>query len=310
MRPGYTGLDALPDFLSGFPPARRYLVGVSGGRDSVVLLHWLVQHGYRRLIICHLDHQLRGAAARADARFVRRLAEKWALPYEMESADVGAAEGSAETAGRAARREFFSRVARRRRCRTIFLGQHADDQVETFLLQLFRGAGGRGLGGMREISQVGALQIVRPLLGTWRAEIDSYVAAHRLKFREDATNADPGPRRNRLRGQIIPELEAQFGRNIRRNLWRTASVLAEEDTFLETLLPNEPELKVKTLRALPLVLQRRLVLRWLRAHNVSDVGFEVIEQVRALVAPGVRVAKINLPRDRFVRRQAGRLFLA
>lgn len=305
-----TGLDALPDLLSGFPPNRRYLVGVSGGRDSVVLLHWLVQHGYRRLIVCHLDHQLRGRASRADAAFVRRLAEKWALPCEIESADIGAAKGSAETAGRAARLEFFSRVARRRRCRTIFLGQHADDQVETFLLQLFRGAGGRGLGGMREISQVGALQIVRPLLGAWRAEIDAYVATHRLKFREDATNADPGPRRNRLRGQIIPELEAQFGRNLRRNLWRTARVLAEEDRFLETLLPNEPELKVKTLRALPLVLQRRLILRWLRAHQVADVGFEVIEQVRDLAALGARVAKINLPRNRFVRRQAGWLFLA
>ena len=305
-----TGLDASLEFLSGFPPARRYLIGVSGGRDSVALLHWLVRHGYRRLVVCHLDHQLRGAAARADAGFVRRLAGKWGLPCEIERADVGAAQGSAETSGRAARLEFFTRVARRRRCRTLFLVQHADDQVETFLMQLFRGAGGRGLGGMRSISEFGALTIVRPLLGVWRAEIDAYIAEQRLQFREDATNADLAPRRNRLRGRIIPDLEAQFGKNLRRNLWRTASVLAEEDAFLETLVPNEPELTVKTVRALPLALQRRLILRWLREHEVADIGFDLIEQVRALIAPGARLAKVNLPRNRFVRRQAGRLFLA
>ncbi|MGI8431184.1 MAG: tRNA lysidine(34) synthetase TilS [Chthoniobacterales bacterium] len=303
-----TGLEPSPDFLANFPPARRYLVGVSGGRDSVVLLHWLIHHGYRRLIVCHLDHQLRDAASKGDARFVRRLTEKWELPCEIESANVRVAQGSAETAGRAARLEFFTRVARRRRCHTIFLGQHADDQVETFLLQLFRGAGGRGLGGMREISEVGALKIVRPLLGVWRAEIDAYVAAHRLKFREDATNADLGPRRNRVRRQIIPELEAQFGKNLRRNLWRTASVLAAEDSFLETLVPEEPELRVKTVRALPLVLQRRLILRWLRAHDVADVGFDLIENIRALAAPSAKSARTNLPRDRFVRRRAGTLF--
>ena len=304
-----TGLEPSPEFLVSFPPTRRYLVGVSGGRDSVVLLHWLIRHGYRRLIVCHLDHQLRGAAAKADARFVRRLSEKWELPSAIESANVAAAKGSAETAGRAARLEFFARVARRRRCHTIFLGQHADDQVETFLLQLFRGAGGRGLGGMREISEVGALKIVRPLLGVWRAEIDAYVAAHRIKFREDATNVDPGPRRNRLRRRIIPKLEAQFGKNLRRNLWRTASVLAEEDALLETLVPDESELKVKTLRNLPVTLQRRLFLRWLREHEVTNVGFELVEQLRSLLLPGARVAKVNLPGARHARRRAGAIFL-
>ncbi len=303
--------------LSNFPPNERYLVGVSGGRDSVALLHWLLAQGYARLIVCHLDHGLRGRSSRADARFVERLAEKWELPCEIARMEVGQSAAqkklSLETAGRDARLDFFRKVARRRRCLTIFLAHHADDQVETFLLKLFRGAGGRGLGAMREISENGALRIVRPWLGLWRAEIDAYIAEHGLKFREDASNAEIGPRRNLLRHALIPELEKRFGRKVRANLWRTASILAEEDAFLEAMLPNEfavaEMLNVKELTALPLVLQRRAILRWLRARGVSDVGFEVIEKVRGLIQPETRISRTNLPRARFVRRRAGKLFI-
>ena len=194
--------------LRGLPNDRRYLVGVSGGRDSVVLLHWLIERGYRRLIVCHFEHGLRGRAGKADARFVARLAETHGLPFESGAADIREIarekKQSIETAARNERRAFFARVARRRRCGTIFLGHHADDQVETFLLNLFRGAAGRGLGAMRSRSQHGALEIVRPLLGVWRSEIDDYVAEHRLKFREDATNEELDARRNRMRHKIIP----------------------------------------------------------------------------------------------------------
>lgn len=310
------GFDSLGEKLAAFPPRGRYLVGVSGGRDSVALLHWLVTHGYRRLIVCHLDHGLRGRAARADAEFVRRLAKRWKLDCEIAHVDVSAIAAeqhlSPEAAARAARFEFFQKTARRRRCRIIFLAHHADDQVETFLLQLFRGAGGRGLGAMREISRVGTLVIVRPLLGVWRSEIDEYVTAHRLRFREDASNAQPAARRNRLRHDLVPELEKKFGRALRKNLWRAAHLLAEEDAFLETLLPNEcanTRLAVKALRALPLALQRRVILRWLREQEVRGVGFEVVESIRALLAPGAKVARVNLPENRFVRRRAGELFL-
>ncbi len=312
-----TGFTALPNSLPGFPRSSRYLIGVSGGRDSVALLHWLVRQGYERLIVCHLDHQLRGQAAQADARSVRRLAEKWKLSCEIGQVAVGAAatakKQSIETAGRAARLGFFQEVARRRRCRTIFLGHHADDQVETFLLQLFRGAGGRGLGGMREISEVGALRIVRPFLGIWRSEIDQYVAEQRLKFREDATNAELTARRNRLRHAIIPDLEKKLGRPVRENLWRAAQVLAEEDAFLESLLPNDfsvaDSFSTKGLSELPLALQRRSILRWLRAHEIRNVGYAEIEKVRQLAAAEARVAKINLSGDRHARRRAGKIFL-
>ena len=165
--------------LAAFPNDRRYLIGVSGGRDSVALLHWLLSQGYRKLIVCHFEHGLRGRAGKSDARFVERLAKKYGLNFELGSADIAAlaarTKQSIETTARNERLAFFERVGRRRRCLTIFLAHQADDQVETFLLNLFRGAGGRGLGAMRLSSNHGSLEIVRPLLGVWRSEIDHYV---------------------------------------------------------------------------------------------------------------------------------------
>ena len=302
--------------LAPLPRDRRYLVGVSGGRDSVVLLHWLLAQGYRRLIVCHFEHGLRGRTGKADARFVARLAEKHGLPFEMEAADIREIahekKQSIETAARNERLAFFARVARRRRCPTIFLGHHADDQVETFLLNLFRGAGGRGLGAMRSRSKHGALEIVRPLLGATRSEIDRYVQAHRLKFREDATNEELDARRNRMRHKIIPWLEKQLGRNIRTTIWRAATVLGEEEDFLETLMPvgltKSKELEVAQLRLLAPALQRRAIRRWLRERGVPDLGFDVVEEVRGLLRGGAP-ARINLTRGAHVRRRAGKIFL-
>lgn len=296
----------------------RYLVAVSGGRDSVALLHWLKEHGFSRLVVCHLDHGLRGRASAADAEFVRRMAAKWKFPAEIERVDVRelarTTKQSLETAGRAARLDFFSRVARRRRCRTIFLAHHADDQVETFLLRLFRGAGGRGLGAIRSVSQIGDLQILRPFLSVWRSEIDDYICSQALKFREDATNATVNPRRNLLRHKIIPRLEKELGHHLRQNLWRTANLLADEDALLDQLTPNEltddeNNLPAKELCALAPAVQRRVILRWLRAGQVRDVGYEEVEKVRGLLASDGRAAKINLPDDRHARRRSGKIFL-
>ena len=209
--------------------------------------------GYGSLIVCHFEHGLRGRAGKVDARFVERLAEKHGLKFEVGSAGIPALakrrKQSIETAARQERLAFFEKVGRRRRCPTIFLAHQADDQVETFLLNLFRGAGGRGLGAMRPSSNYGSLEILRPLLGVWRSEIDQYLKKHRLQFRDDATNEKLEARRNRLRHQIIPWLEKQFGRNIRETIWRAATVLAEEEEFLESQPPigltTQPELAVK-----------------------------------------------------------------
>jgi tRNA(Ile)-lysidine synthase len=301
-----------------FPPDRCYLIGVSGGRDSVALLHLLVALGYRELIVCHLNHRLRGRAGAADARLVEKLAAQLGLKLVSGSASVRAQatknKMSIETAAREARYAFFAATAKRRGAHTIFLGHHADDLVETFLLNLFRGSGLTGLAGMRQTSTraVGTIQltIVRPLLGVWRADIDKYVKNHRLKFREDATNKTTGPLRNRLRHRVVPYLEKTLGRKVRQNIWRTAMIAAEEESFFETLLPKGvPNLAVASLRDMSTALQRRTLHHWLRHAEVPDVGFDLIERIRQLVDSTSRVAKTNLPRDRHVRRRGGKLFM-
>lgn len=306
-------------FLRGFPPDGRYLVGVSGGRDSIVLLHWLKDCGYEKLIACHLNHQLRGDSSNADARFVEKFAGKRDVDLEIESANVRALakqqQMSIEAAAREARYNFFAEVAKRKKTRTIFLGHHADDLVETFFINLFRGSGSTGLGPMREVSKrrVGDvdLVLVRPFLRTWRDEIDQYIKEHGLKFREDASNKDLASLRNRIRRQIIPYLEKTLGRNIRQSIWRAATIAVEEENWIEDQLPNatDTELTVAELRDLPIALQRREILKWLRARQITNVGFDVVEDVRSLLDPDSRVAKVNLPKDRHVRRRAGKIFV-
>ena len=305
--------------MRNFPRDARYLIGVSGGRDSIALLHWLVNLGYNKLIVCHLNHQLRGQSSAADARFVQKLAAKYRVGFELGAANVRALarkkKMSLETAAREARYSFFSKAAKRRRCHKIFLAHHADDLVETFLLNLIRGAGLTGLGGMRDVSsrQIHGvdLTILRPLLSIWRSDIDKYVRECHLRFREDATNKNLAPTRNRIRNRIIPYLEKILDRNIRQNLWRTATIAAEEENWLDKEVPDltNVDLSVPKLRALPVALQRRAILKWLRVQNISGVGFEVIERVRLLLDPNVRTAKVNLPQDRHARRRAKTIFI-
>jgi tRNA(Ile)-lysidine synthase len=309
------------EIIARFPPTRRYLIGVSGGRDSVALLHSLTSRGYWRLIVCHLDHELRGRASAADAKFVKTIATKLKLECEIGRTNVVSlarrTKQSIEAAGRDARYEFFARVARRRRCWVILIGHHADDLVETFLLNLFRGAGPAGLAGIRRVATREVhgvpLTIVRPFLGIAREEIDAYLKVHRLKYRNDATNETLGPLRNRIRHRVIPYIERQLGRKIRGALWRAAMISADEAELAETLVDplsaSSGELGLKELRAQPRALQRRTIHLWLQARGIANLDFETIERVRALVEPEAAQAKTNLPRARHARRRAGKLFI-
>lgn len=314
-------LDIPDDLERAFPSSKRYLAGISGGRDSIALLHLLWQHGYRKLIVCHLDHQLRGRAARSDARFVQSIARRYGFVCELGSANVQALAAktklSIETAARSARLGFFCDVARRRRCRTIFLGHHADDLVETVLLNLFRGGSPGRLGSMRAVAnhRIGRteLTIVRPLLKTWRAEIDAYAEQQNLRFREDASNAELSSARNRIRHKILPYIEKQFGRGVRKSIWRAAQIWIEEEALLNSAAEKESlsgeDLEVGRLRASPLALQRRIIHRWLTQRDIAEVSFDLVESVRGLLNPGAPSARVNLPGSRYVRRRAKRIFI-
>ncbi|MEN6478284.1 MAG: tRNA lysidine(34) synthetase TilS, partial [Anaerolineales bacterium] len=206
---------------AGQPAAGGALVvAVSGGADSLCLLHALhalaPELGYR-LQVAHLDHGLRAAAAE-DAAWVAALCARWGLPCTVGQAQVRAlaeAEGrSLEEAARLARYRFLARVALRVGARAVAVGHTADDQAETLLLHLVRGAGLTGLVGMApaapwplpEDVASAALTLLRPLLAVSRQDTVSYCAALGLTPRKDETNADPAYTRNRLRLELLPVL--------------------------------------------------------------------------------------------------------
>lgn len=197
---------------AGVRPGDAALAGVSGGADSVALLHLLVSLRSRlslALVAVHLDHGLRGEASALDAAFVGRLCQDLQVPLVCEREDIAtralAAGESTEMAGRAARRALFDRVRRERGARWLLLGHHADDQAETLLLRLAHGTGLLGAGAMAEAADDGTL---RPLLPERREDLRTYLESVGQTWREDATNAERGAERNRVRLDLLPALEA------------------------------------------------------------------------------------------------------
>jgi tRNA(Ile)-lysidine synthase len=219
----------------GLPaPGDTVVVGLSGGPDSVALLDalaWLAPRAGFSLAAAHLDHGLRPESA-ADAEFCRALAGRMGVPFHVGRADVRARAaregGGLEQAGRLERYAFLRRVREEAGASCVAVAHTRDDQAETLLLNLLRGAGGRGLGAMRPR----AGDVVRPLLEATRAEVMEHLGGRALPFRQDGSNADPALLRNRVRHELIPFLEARFQPAVRAVLARTAGLLAEDADWL------------------------------------------------------------------------------
>jgi len=292
-----SALTALPESL---------LVGVSGGVDSVALLHALARVG-REPVVLHFDHGWR-AESGADAAFVSQQARMLGLKCVIGKMRKSL-HGPREADARAARYAFFAKTVARLGIRHVVLAHHADDQVETFLMQLLRGSGAAGRG-MDFLSERGGLILHRPWLGVWKKEIVAYARRNKLTWREDATNADTRHRRNLIRRRVLPYLEKQFGQAVAENLFRAAEIARAESEWLDALCPeaNDLELPVKELRAAPLARQRRTILRWLQARGVANISFADVEAVRSLLV-NVSAAKVNLSEGRFARRRAGQIFV-
>ncbi|MCE0498823.1 MAG: tRNA lysidine(34) synthetase TilS [Methylacidiphilales bacterium] len=291
--------------LSGLPES--LLAGVSGGVDSAALLHALVQSG-RRPVVAHFDHGWR-PESKADAKWVGNLAAQLGLRYvEGRMRKTGKKHREAEA--RAARYAFFARTGRRLKISHLILAHHADDQVETFLLQLLRGSGAAARG-MDPVSVREDLIVHRPWLGIWKTEITAYARRYKLKWREDATNADTRHRRNLIRRRVLPYLQKQVSRQVVENLWRGAEIQRAEGEWLDALCAETAggaELPVNALRKGPLARQRRTILRWLQHRGVKDINFADVEAVRGLLEHRIP-AKVNLSAGRFARRRAGKIFV-
>jgi tRNA(Ile)-lysidine synthase len=332
---------------AGVAEAGPLVAGVSGGPDSLALLHALVHFAPEaglRVHVAHLDHGLRPEAA-ADAAFVAATCAAWDVPCTVGRADVAAvaAQGgwSLEDAARRVRYTFLAGVAATVGAGAVAVGHNADDQVETVVAHWLRGAGPAGLAGMAPWAPVplpedhAALAaahgvpvagappwLLRPLLNTWRAEITAYCAEAGLTPREDASNADPVYRRNYLRHTLIPLLEREYP-GLRRRLHAGAALFADEDALLEADLDrcwpdvaavagDSVAIRLAPFAALPRALQRRALRRAvaLVAGNLQGLdASHIMEALALLGAEGRTGAVLQWPGGLTLRRERDRAVL-
>ncbi len=302
-------------------PGVPVVVGVSGGLDSAALLHLLHTRIPNPLIAAHLDHGLRLVSERdADQAALRALCSPRNIPLITRSLDVAQSASShhesLETAGRRERLRFLSETARECDTRYIALAHHADDQAETLLFRLLRGAGARGLAAMRPVTHLAlagsTFQILRPLLHLRKDDLAKLVHRENLPFHEDVSNASHAFARNRIRHTLLPALREVLQRDPVLAIARSAELLADDDDFLQSLAahldPEQPELPTRSLADLAHPVLGRVIQRWLEWHRVPDLSQDHIRNVTRLITQ-IHPAKVNLPGNRVARRNNGRLFL-
>jgi len=280
------------------------LVAVSGGLDSMALLHLLRELSSRhrwKLTVAHFNHQLRGRSSDADEKLVRQTAAAMRQPFVAGRANVrGFAQNSklsVEMAARKLRHDFFARTAAERKIRIVALAHHADDQVELFFLRVLRGAGGEGLAGMkwRSPSPVDSkITLVRPLLDAAKAELRGFVRESRIRFRDDATNTSLDMPRNRVRNELLPLLLRHYQPALAKTVLRLMEIVGAEADLAGEIArqwlkktvgdgppgrPRTPRRGVPTFKDLPDAVQRRVLHLQLSEAGVP-ADFELIESLR------------------------------
>lgn len=286
----------------------------------MALLYLLYERGFRDVVVCHLDHGLRGEDSMGDARFVKRVAGKMGFEVEVERADVRGLmqerKESLETAARAARHEFFAKCGKRHRCERLLLAHHADDQAETVLWNLMRGSHGlRGMQEVREMKMGGrTMEVVRPLLGTRKAVLREWMEGNGFKWREDASNSENDVVRNRIRNEAMPLLGEISGRDVTGMLVRGAQSGEELRELVmwavgkADAVDPQGRLHLKVLRGLPTSLQAAVVSEYLKANGVGGISTNLLEACVAMIDVESS-ASVNLPGGGRLRRRGGRIFM-
>jgi tRNA(Ile)-lysidine synthase len=304
------------------PPGGRVVVALSGGPDSVALLHILRELETQGECVvagaAHFNHGLRGEASDSDELFCRELTASLGVPLDVGAGDVRTLareeKRSIEDAARCLRYKFLAQAAERLAADAVAIGHSRDDQAETFLLRLIRGAGTRGLGGIRPKAGL----FVRPLIDVPRKALRQYAANGGLTFRDDASNADVAIPRNRVRHELLPYLEREFSPGIVEVLAREASLARDDDDRLEAeaidlagsvvltdiaastdlSAPGFVHVDTGALRSLHPALASRVARRALQ-YLAGDrfVGFEHVHRFLEFVHSGEQGTALSLPRQ-------------
>lgn len=292
-----------------FETGDKVLMGVSGGPDSMALmhiLHALAPLNGLELGVAHLNHGLRPQVDESEAAFVHCQAQKYGLAYYAETATIDCHSGSLEERAREARYAFYKRISDAQGYNKIALGHQADDNAEAVLLHLLRGSGSRGLAG---IPPVRAHRFVRPLIHLRRKEILAYLEMQRIPFVLDSTNTDQRFTRNRIRHHLLPLLERDYNPNLVNVLNRLADLCRDEELWLENLLQpllerlciqsdhRALELSAEVLDQVPRAAQRRLLREALRRWqgDLRRISADHVDALRGLITSRRQGSSLDLP---------------
>ena len=302
----------------------RIIAGVSGGADSICLLFVLLELQKKipfELIVVHVNHGLRGADADADEAYVKEICEKYGIPFEVYFQNVELIaknrKQSTEEAGREVRREAFQKTMKAYGGTKIALAHHKNDSVETFFMNLARGTGLKGLGGIRPVAGV----YIRPLLCLERAEIEQYLQEKGIRYREDATNAEDNYTRNRIRNHVIPYMKHEINAKTVSHITETMRQLQEIQTYLEEQTKRYFEIAVKKKESgylvlaesfadIPAVLKPLIIKAVLAAISGKEKDLEEIHLKKVQQLLEMQVGRqIDLPYDMVGKRVYAGIYL-
>ena len=305
--------DSLVDRVAGIIPRYSMFsagdqvgVAVSGGADSVVLLHILsrLSESFQvKLTVLHVNHLLRGTESDTDEEFVRALAESLTLDILVERATVGS--GNLEQEARQARRKFFKRAMEQHGWKRVALGHTRSDQAETVVFRFLRGSGLPGLAGMRMVTDDG---LIRPLLTTSRDEVRDWAVVQGIAWREDSSNANLDFARNRLRHSTLPALTREFNPNLEQVLTRTAELAQSEEDYwvpeTERLYGEIAErthlgliLRLPPLTALHMAVQRRVLRKAIKElrGDLRSIDLQHVDAILSLCSSSQGHARAIIP---------------
>lgn len=294
----------------------KLLVGVSGGPDSLVLLHFLQQVQplfHYEIIVASVDHMFRGSDSFADYQYVEHICEQWGIAFEGKRINVPAyieeTGQSSQLSSRKLRFAFYQDMMDKHQASTLVLGHHGDDQVETVLMRLTRGATGKARAGISLKRPFHFGQLIRPFLEVTKDEIIEYASQHQLEPRYDSSNEKNDYVRNRFRHEVLPFLKKE-NRNVHEHVQRFSEELIEDEDFLQKLAMKELSavwlrqesdyslIQIDKVLAMPKPLQRRsiqLILNYLYLERPSSLSALHIDQLLALFLNPQPSAELHLP---------------
>ena len=278
-------------------PAGKYILAVSGGVDSMSLLHLLVQKRQQKadsniqhptsnieFVVAHFNHGIRPDSDK-DEELVRKAAKKYQLPFEVGYGKLGP--GASEELARKARYQFLGRLKDKYRAKAILTAHHQDDLLETAIINVLRGTGRRGLTAISENPDT-----LRPLLRIPKEELAAYAKHHQLAWREDPTNIDETYLRNYVRRRVVAKLTDQQRRDLLKNIDKVAKINKVENELIATIshqLVKNGEINRSSFSALPIEIGNELTIYWLRERGFLSYTSKLIERLNL----AIRTARPN-----------------